>query len=94
MKTQTFLAIFSNIDILFGIHQELYNDIKELEKEYPNISFCSVFKRHVDSMQIYTQYVNNFSNSIYALEVERKRSKPFNQYLTVYFNKIYSTFIK
>jgi len=35
-------------------------------------------------MSVYTQYVNNFSNSIDALDCERKRSKAFNNFLQVH----------
>lgn len=42
---------------------------------------ADIFIAAIDSMKVYTQFVNNFSASLNMIETERAKSKAFNQFL-------------
>ena len=85
MKLQTILSIFSNVDILQSISHELHTRLHAAYDRFPLLLIGELFTKSVNSLHVYTQYVNNFSNAIDNLEVERKRSKAFSQFLQVIF---------
>ena len=75
------LAIFSNFEMLAGLHKDLLTQLREAVNNFPNVSIGTLFGEFVPSMQVYTQYVNKFSASLAALEAERAKSKAFAQFL-------------
>jgi len=81
IKTNVMVTIFSNIEVLAGLHQDLLNHLTRAKENFPTIKIGEIFEESIKSMQVYTQYVNNFSASLNALNEERAKSKAFNQFL-------------
>jgi hypothetical protein len=81
IATNVFLIIFSNIEILVGLHKELLADIENGLKDFESFNIAELFMKFIPSMSIYTQYVNNFSSSLAALEAEKQKTKAFAQFL-------------
>lgn len=74
-------AVFSNIREIHQLHSRLSTELKEAQGGSENGPFAHVLAKHIPSFKIYTEYVNNFNNSLATLS-QSQRKKAFQQFLS------------
>jgi len=84
------LAIFSNIEILYHLHNELYQELIN-----GTVSDVGVlFNERIPYMHVYSQYVNNYNSNISTIALEKYKNHRLYQTLCLKHNNELSALIQ
>jgi len=75
------VAVFANIREIQQLHANLVKELRDAQGGAENGPFTHVFVKYVSSFRIYTEFVNNYNNSLDNLSRCQKKKKAFQQFL-------------
>lgn len=80
------MNLFANISSLYQFHnQHLLPQLLERAREYQNQRRISnVFKKQAPFMKMYSEYTNNYKNSIQLFEESLKKKRKFAEIVSIY----------
>lgn len=67
-------AVFCNVEQLFALHLDMFQDFEAALEQYPNKSIGEIFLKRMSQFEGYFKYVSNFSQAIETLN-QIKRTK-------------------
>jgi len=86
--------LFSNVEQLYGVNQELLSAFEKRQKENPYVEeIGDIWLTMLEYLKMYMLYCGNYAYAITKLE-DLKRSKSFNKFLMTQFHKKESRSLK